>query len=302
MTKTGLIFDIQRTSLHDGPGIRTTVFFKGCPLNCLWCHNPESRSYQPEVSFNWEKCVSCFSCVEACEHGAHQIQDSNHIMAHALCVACGTCLPYCTHDALKMIGEEWTVEQVMAEVERDIDFYENSGGGITLSGGEPMGQFNFAFEILQACREQGIHTCIETSGFAPQRKFLDILPLTDLFLFDYKVTQTDAHQKLIGVPNDRILANLKFLYDQGAAIILRCPLIPGVNDSLEHLKGIAAIEREYPDLVGVELMAYHDLGRDKGLRLGQDYALEGLQTASEATKQAWLESLLTLGCERAVIG
>ena len=165
-----------------------------------------------------------------------------------------------------------------------------------------MGQFNFAVEILEACRERGIHTCVETSGFAPQRKFLDILPLTDLFLFDYKVTQTDAHQNLVGVPNDRILANLKFLYHQGAAIILRCPLIPGVNDSIEHLEGIAAIVRQYPDLVGVELMAYHDLGRDKGLRLGQDYALEGVQTASEATKQAWLESLLTLGCERAVIG
>ena len=302
MTKTGLIFDIQRTSLHDGPGIRTTVFFKGCPLQCLWCHNPESRSYKPQVSFNWEKCVSCLSCVDACEHGAHQVADGSHIMAHALCVACGTCLPYCTHDALKMIGEEWTVEQIMSEVERDIDFYENSGGGITLSGGEPMGQFEFAMEILQACRERGIHTCVETSGFALQRRYREILPLVDLFLFDYKATKPQAHQKLIGVPNERILSNLDFLYHQRAAIILRCPLIPDVNDTPEHMEGIANISEKYPDLLGVELMAYHDLGRDKGLRLGQEYPLMGVKTADKTTQQVWLDSLAMLGCERVVVG
>jgi len=302
MTQTGLIFDIQRTSLHDGPGIRTTVFFKGCPLKCLWCHNPESRSYQPEVSFNWEKCVSCLSCVDTCEHGAHQVADGSHIMAHALCVACGTCIPYCTHDALKLIGDQWAVEQIMSEVERDIDFYDHSGGGITLSGGEPMGQFDFAVKILQACRERDIHTCVETSGFAPQRKLQEILPLTDLFLFDYKATETDAHQDLIGVPNEMVLANFDYLYNQGATIILRCPLIPGVNDTPEHLEGIAAIAEQYPNLDGIELMAYHDLGKDKGLRLGQNYPLGSVETASEAVKQAWLAALAALGCEQVVIG
>ena len=302
MTKTGLIFDLQRTSLHDGPGIRTTVFFKGCPLECLWCHNPESRSYKPEVSFNWEKCVNCLSCVKHCEHGAHQVEDANHVMIHALCVACGTCLPYCAHDALKKIGDEWSVEQVMAEVERDFDFYENSGGGITLSGGEPMGQFKFAVEILRACRERGIHTCVETSGFAPHLKFQEILPLVDLFLFDYKVTESASHQKLIGVSNDLIHQNLDYLYHQGAAIILRCPLVPGVNDTPVHLEGIGKISEMYPNLQGIELMAYHDLGKEKGLRLGQDYPLEGVKNADEATKKNWLETLATLGCERAVIG
>jgi pyruvate formate lyase activating enzyme len=302
MTKTGLIFDIQRTSLHDGPGIRTTVFFKGCPLKCLWCHNPESRSYQPEVSFNWEKCVNCFACVDACEHDAHQIVDGSHIMSHSLCVACGTCLPYCTHDALKMIGEVWSVEQVMAEVERDLDFYQHSGGGITLSGGEPMGQFDFAVQILQACRERGIHTCMETSGFAPQRKYQEILPLVDLFLFDYKVTESDSHLDWVGVPNQRILANLDFIYQQKAAIILRCPLVPGINDSNEHLDGIARISEKYPSLRGIELMAYHDLGKDKGLHLGQKYLLESVKTADEPTKQGWMASLAALGCQRAVIG
>jgi glycyl-radical enzyme activating protein len=302
MTKTGLIFDIQRTSLHDGPGIRTTVFFKGCPLQCLWCHNPESRSYKPQVSFNWEKCVSCLSCLEVCEQGAHQIAAGSHHMAHALCVACGTCLPYCTAEALKMIGEELTVEQIMAEVERDIDFYEHSGGGITLSGGEPMGQFDFAVEILRASRERGIHTCVETSGFAPQRKYQDILPLVDIFLLDYKVTEQESSQKLIGVPNGRILSNLDFLYNQGAVIILRCPLIPGLNDTPEHLAGIAKLSEQYPRLAGIEIMAYHDLGRDKGLRLGQEYQLNEIENADESTKQSWLNTLAALGCKRAKIG
>jgi glycyl-radical enzyme activating protein len=298
----GLVFDIQRTSLHDGPGIRTTVFFKGCPLECLWCHNPESQSYKLQVSFNWEKCVNCFACVEACEYGAHQVEDGSHKMVHALCMACGTCLPYCMHDALKMIGEERSVAEVMAEVERDIDFYVNSGGGVTLSGGEPMGQFGFARAILQACRERGIHTCIETGGFAPRQKYQQILPLVDLFLFDYKVTEPGSHKSLVGVPNDLILSNLDTLYHKGAAILLRCPLVPGVNDTPDHLAGIAHLAKKYPDLKAIELMAYHDLGRDKGLRVGQEYRLEGIPSASEDTKQAWLEKLVSLGCEKVVMG
>ncbi len=190
----------------------------------------------------------------------------------------------------------------MAEVERDIDFYENSGGGITLSGGEPMGQFGFAVELLQACQACGIHTCVETSGFAPQRRYQEILPLTDLFLFDYKATEMEAHQNLIGAPSDLIRANLDYLYHQGAAIILRCPLVPGVNDTPEHLEGIAKLAEQYPNLAGVELMAYHDLGKDKGLRLGQEYPLGGVATADKDMQQGWLDSLAALGCDRAVIG
>ncbi len=302
MTTTGLIFDIQRTSLHDGPGIRTTVFFKGCPLKCVWCHNPESRRYQPEVSFNREKCADCFACVEVCEHGAQQVEDGRHVMVHARCAACGACLPHCTHEALKMIGEERTVEQIMAEVDRDIDFYMNSGGGITLSGGEPLGQFEFAVAILQACRERGIQTCVETSGFAPQHRYEEILPLIDIFLFDYKASNTEDHIKFTGVPHDLIRSNLNYLYEQGATIILRCPLIPGVNDTAEHLEGIAALAQKYPNLKGIEIMAYHDLGRDKGLRLGQVYPLENVKTTDEATKQRWLVSLTALGCQGITIG
>jgi pyruvate formate lyase activating enzyme len=201
-----------------------------------------------------------------------------------------------------MIGETWSVEQIMAEVERDLDYYDNSGGGITLSGGEPMGQFDFALALLQACRERGIHTCVDTSGFAPQRKYREILLLTDIFLFDYKATDRAAHQNLVGAPNERILSNLDYLYNQGAAIILRCPLIPGVNDTPEHFEGIAKIAKKYPGLKGIELMAYHDFGKDKGLRLGQEYPLKGVKTTDDVTKQGWLMALAALGCQKAVIG
>jgi pyruvate formate lyase activating enzyme len=190
----------------------------------------------------------------------------------------------------------------ISQCSRGFFFYQNSGGGITLSGGEPMGQFGFALAILQACRERGIHTCIETNGFAPQRKYSEILPFTDIFLFDYKTTGSAAHQNLTWVRNDRILSNLEYLYRQGPAIVLRCPLIPGVNDTPEHFDGIAKIARKYPDLQGIELMAYHDYGKDKGLRLGQEYLLKGVQTADDATQQGWLKALAALGCEKAVIG
>lgn len=201
-----------------------------------------------------------------------------------------------------MIGDEKTVEQVMAVVERDVDYYVNSGGGITLSGGEPMGQFDFALAILQACREHGIHTCLETSGFAPQHKYQQIYPFVDIFLFDFKAIETDMHESLVGVPNKLILANLDFLCRLGAEIILRCPLIPGVNDTQEHLLGIAKTSEKYAQLKGLEIMPYHDLGKDKGLRLGMENQLDDIETTSEITKQGWLESLGSMGCERAVIG
>lgn len=190
----------------------------------------------------------------------------------------------------------------MAEVIRDADYYDNSGGGVTLTGGEPLGQPGFALAILRACRELGIHTCLETSGFAPRRQYSQVLPFTDLFLFDYKAADSAVHQRLTGVSNQRILDNLDYLYRQGAAIILRCPLIPGINDSQEHLQGISQLSAKYPGLYGIELMAYHDMGKQKSARLGEVYALDGVRTAGEEVKQGWTEQLAELGCKRVTIG
>ena len=298
---TGIVFDIQRTSLHDGPGIRTTVFFKGCPLRCLWCHNPESMVLEPELSFNQDKCVECLTCVQVCPHGAQQVIDGRHHFDRDACIVCGKCVPECVHGALSIVGEETTVEDVMVEVEADFDFYKYSGGGMTLSGGEPMLQVDFSMALLKAAQDKGIHTCMETCGIASQERYAKITPYVDLFLFDYKGTDPDLHREHTGVSNERILANLEFLYNK-AQISLRCPLVPGVNDGFSHLQGIAELSAKYPDLEAVEIMAYHEFGRDKGPRVGREIQLESINTADDEIKNTWLETLADLGCKRVVIG
>lgn len=297
----GIVFDVQRCSLRDGPGIRTTVFLKGCSLNCLWCHNPESISPKPELSFDAEMCVHCLACVAACPHGAQQASESQHVLARDLCRACGACVAECAYGALKMVGELMSVEAVLREVEKDSAYYHRSGGGITLSGGEPMVQFDFALALLRAAKARGIHTCVETNGFAPQARYEQTLPHVDLFLFDYKATDPERHQTLTGVTNEMILANLDFLYRRGASIVLRCPLVPGINDARPHLAGIAALASRYQNLAGIEIMPYHEMGREKGRRVGRKPALPNLKTTSEETKASWLETLRDLGCARAQI-
>lgn len=297
-----LIFDIQRCSLHDGPGIRTTIFLKGCPMRCVWCHNPEGISTRPQIAFDREKCVDCFACVEICPHGAQQAPGGHHQIVHALCRACGTCLPVCTHDGLKLIGREMTVDQVLAEVERDREYYLQSGGGLTLSGGEPMAQFQASLELLQAARNRNIHTCMETCGFALSERYREVMPYVDLFLFDYKETDPRRHESLTGVSNELVLTNLSLLANAGAAIILRCPLAAGVNDSQDHLAAIAALAQRHSQIQSIELMPYHDLGRDKAVRIGRETGLRALPTTGDSTRQSWLKTLQTLGCERASIG
>lgn len=299
---TGLVFDIQRTSLNDGPGIRTTVFLKGCPLRCLWCHNPESIAFRAEISFDATRCVHCFACVDVCPHGAQQVVDGRHVLDHDLCQACGECLSVCAYEGLRRIGEPMTVAAVLAVVQRDVEYYRSSGGGMTLSGGEPLAQFEFTLALLAAARQNGIHTCLETNGCAAQERSRQALPLVDLFLFDYKATDPAEHTRLTGVSNQLILENFEYLYRQGAAIVLRCPLVPGINDTAVHLEGIARLAAAHPNLRGVEIMAYHAMGVEKGRRVGLDPALADLPTAGEEQKAAWLAQLHALGCTRAVIG
>lgn len=256
---TGIVFDIQRFAIYDGPGIRTTVFLKGCPLRCVWCHNPESWSLEPQDSLNPD-------------------------------------------GSTRIIGEELDVATVLNEVMADEAYYKRSGGGITISGGEPLAQYEFCLALLKASKERGLHTCLDTSGHVPTKRLLAVLPYVDLFLFDYKVTDPQKHQELTGVPNGLILENLKQLSSRGAKIILRCPLIPGINDDDQHLAGIAALEASYPDLVGIEIMAYHNMGNDKALRLGQEVLLPGIASADEKVKTMWLDKLQALGCAKVKIG
>ena len=299
---TGLVFDIQRFALHDGPGIRTTVFLKGCPLSCLWCHNPESRSFRRQLSFDEDRCTHCLHCVDVCNTGALEVVDERLVVHHDLCDGCGGCVDRCPYDALAVIGGEKTVDQVIAEVEKDRAYYQRSGGGLTISGGEPLAQPGFTVALLRRAKEAGIHTCLDTSGAVHPRRIQEALPYVDVFLYDYKATPESAHVRLTGVSNELVLENLEYLYQKGANIILRCPLIPGVNDSTRHLKGIARLSRKYPNLLDVQLMAYHNMGKDKAHRLGMAYPLREHPSAGETDKERWLWTLVAHGCDRAVLG
>jgi glycyl-radical enzyme activating protein len=299
---SGTVFDIQRFALHDGPGIRTTVFLKGCPLSCIWCHNPESINPKPQLSYNDEKCVRCGKCVEVCPVKAHAISDGCHAIDFEKCTACGTCVENCLYEALKMVGKAMPVEGVMEEVKKDQGYYENSGGGLTISGGEPMRQFEFIRELLKAAKAANIHTCLDTCGFAPVDQYKTILPLVDLFLYDYKATDPVSHKNFTGVSNELILTNLDFLMSKRATVILRCPLVPGMNDSDDHLKGIANLSIKYPQLKAIEIMPYHDMARDKAKRIGKKPEFETAKTSSEEAKGRWIERLRASGCGNCAVG
>lgn len=299
---SGLIADVQRFSLHDGPGIRTTVFLKGCPLNCKWCHNPETQLSKPQLSFSVDKCLNCFKCVEVCPTGTHFIAGDKHEVNFSSCQLNGKCVTACPHDALKIIGEENSVNDTLDLVLRDKDYYNNSGGGLTISGGEPMNQFSFTKELLQLAKLNGLHTALETCGFAPIERYLDIIHYVDLFLYDYKETDPVKHKELTGVDNTIIIENLTILHDEGANIILRCPIIPGVNDRTDHFKGIADLSVKLPNLKSIELMAYHDIGRDKAAKVGIDNEFYHMKNATEEMKDEWLKKLNELDVSNVSFG
>lgn len=271
----GGVFDIQRFSLHDGPGIRTTVFLKGCPLRCLWCHNPEGISPGHAVSFVIEKCQACGECVRTCPNGAHQfvvaetqVSELAHVYNRMVCAACGQCTETCDTGALEYVGRFMTVDAVMKEVAQDREFYATSGGGLTISGGEPLAQMDFTVALLRTAREEEIHRCVETSGFASWERLRILLPLVNLFLFDWKETDEQRHAEFTGHSNQLILQNLRALHKMGAKIQLQCPIIPGFNDREEHLEGIADLAHSLINLEGVRLLPYHPLGGSKLNRFG----------------------------------
>jgi pyruvate formate lyase activating enzyme len=273
--QAGRVFDIQRFSIHDGPGIRTTVFLKGCPLRCLWCHNPEGMSPSQIISFLPEKCIGCGECVHACPHHAHRLEAAGtdasaltHVYDRKRCQTCGRCAQVCDTRALELVGSNMTVEEVMKEVRRDRAFYATSGGGLTICGGEPLAQIDFTVALLSAARDEGLHRCVETSGFASWGRFRTMLPLVDLFLFDFKETDPQRHTEFTGQSNEIIVQNLRALHNAGARIQLQCPIVPGYNDREDHFAGIAALARSLPNLAGVQLLPYHPLGKSKLERFG----------------------------------
>jgi pyruvate formate lyase activating enzyme len=297
----GMVSDIQVFSLHDGPGIRTTVFLKGCPLRCRWCSNPETFHPLPVLSHNSERCTSCFSCTLVCASGALVANGDHLLVNHEACKVCGDCLEECPEDALRIYGSKMSAALVVEKVEKDRVYFDQSGGGLTLSGGEALQQAAFSAEICRLARDEGIHTCLETSGQAPREDLEMVLPLVDLFLFDYKATEHKLHRELCGVGNETILENLHFLSDRGASIHLRCPMVKGLNDNEEHLQAIALLSRELKGIKAVELMPYHAYGVHKYAQLGMAYSLRGQEIADDSTVREWHRILESHGCLRIIL-
>lgn len=268
-----LIINIQKCSIHDGPGIRTTVFFKGCPLKCAWCHNPESQSYKKEVLYNEEKCSRCETCIKKCPHDAIYKEEKDIYLKKDKCQLCETCLDYCINNAREIVGNNYKIKDLVKEIEKDMIFYEQSKGGVTLSGGEVMAQdIGYIESIVSACKEKGINVAIDTCGYAAFENYEKILPYVDLFLYDIKLIDNEKHKKFTGKSNELILDNLKKLSKKNANINVRIPLIEGVNVDEENIEILKIIEfLKDINVEKVNLLPYHNIGIHKYKKLYKDY-------------------------------
>jgi len=270
--KSGTVFDIQRYSLHDGPGIRTIVFLKGCPLRCLWCSNPESQNLKPSIMFDKKSCINCGKCLNVCKYKA--ISDDKPFFVNVKkCVGCGECTKICPTNALTLSGKEMNVGEVITELKKDATVYRRSGGGITLSGGEPLMQSDFVSELLKACKAQGWHTAMETTGFGRTEKFEEVFPYTDLVLLDIKAMDSVVHKNQTGVSNELILTNAMKI-SQMSKVAVRVPTIPAVNDSVESFEQLCRFVKTLYNVEIIHILPYHRFGQNKYELLGMAYEMK----------------------------
>ena len=283
--QNGLIFNIQKYSVHDGPGIRTTVFLKGCPLDCPWCHNPESISRQREIVVMENRCIGCGECRLACRYGTAIPGDGSLPAKNEVCDLCGACVDACPTEARRLIGREMSVAEVLHHIMADQTFYEGSGGGVTFSGGEPLSQPEFLRSALEACRAQGLHTAVDTCGLARLEHLLAVTPFTELFLYDLKFLDETKHRRYTGVSNTLILSNLETLGRIHPRIWIRVPVIPGINDSEAELEATARFVASIPSIQQVNLLPFHRTGLPKNTRLGRDRSMADVQPPTSAAME-----------------
>lgn len=279
----GIISDIKRFAVHDGAGIRTTVFLKGCTLKCVWCHNPEGIDFKPQLAYYENKCIHCGECVSVCPTGAHKILDNTHAFNRENCVACGKCEKKCLGEALTYYGREVSVEELLPLLLEDKDFYDTSGGGVTLSGGECLCQADFCAELLKALKESGIHTAVDTCGMVSREAFNKVIPYTDVFLYDIKAIDEDVHIKCTGQSNRVILENIKYIDALGKEIEVRIPYVPEYNSS--QICKIAAFLADLKNVKQVKVLPYHNFAGSKYQALGMANKLPiKLPTGEEISK------------------
>ncbi len=305
MADTPYIFNIQKFSTHDGDGVRTTIFFKGCPLRCMWCHNPESQRYHKELIFHQHKCTACGRCVVKCKQGANSIVDGKIVFDRSKCTACGVCTDWCIKEAREIAGKEYTVDALVKEAMKDKIFYDQSGGGVTLSGGEVMASqhMDYVEEVCRRLHENGVSVFIDTSGYTDYANLKRILPYVDVFLYDLKVMDPEGHKKYIGVDNALILENLKKLSDDGAGLYIRLPIIGQVNATDEHIESVIHFLKDNNiHARQVNLLPYHDIGKGKYASLDMEYHDEEMSVPMSELMQHFKSMFEEQGFSKVNIG
>lgn len=301
VSEEGMVFDIQRFSLHDGPGIRTLVFLKGCTLKCPWCSNPESQDFKPELFFHPERCIGCKNCVSVCPRSAITLEDGQLSFNRDFCENCGSCSHVCYAEARLIRGRQMSAESVVEEVLRDEAFYRKSGGGVTVGGGEPLAQADFAAAILNKCMEKGLRTAVESAGHVPWSQMKKVLPFTDLFLYDVKHMNPEKHRDNIGTDNHLILANLRRLVERRKRVVVCVPLIPGFNDTPAEVAAIARFAASL-GIANINLLPYHRFGEGKYRLLGRPYQFQGRKGLSQREIRELKKVAATSGLEVTVGG